>query len=73
MSPDCAGQSHDEAVAARKRQKQKLQEQAGGETAVDGTQADAQHSGGKLSERGRHGAPAAAWTAAASRSTARSN
>jgi hypothetical protein len=51
MTTDYAGKSHDEALAARKNQKQKSQEQAGGEMAVDGTQADAQHSCGELSER----------------------
>jgi hypothetical protein len=53
MTTDYAGKSHDEALAARKNQKQKSQEQAGGEMAVDGTQADAQHSCGELSERGK--------------------
>jgi hypothetical protein len=53
MTTDYAGKSHDEAFAARKKQKQKSQESAGGEMAVDGTQADAQHSCGELSERGK--------------------
>ncbi|WP_168789140.1 hypothetical protein [Paraburkholderia aromaticivorans] len=59
MTSNYAGKSHDEAVAARKKQKQRAQEQAGGEMAVDGTEADALHSSGELSERGkevwRHG------------------
>ncbi|MFB9123075.1 hypothetical protein E2553_24485 [Paraburkholderia dipogonis] len=53
MSSNHAGKSHDEAVAARKKEKQRAQEQAGGEMAVDGTEADATHSSGELSERGK--------------------
>lgn len=53
MTLDYAGKSHDEAVAARKKQKQPAQEQPGGDMAVDGTQADAEHSAGELSERGK--------------------
>ena len=34
-------------------EKQKAQEQAGGEMAIDGTEADAEHSCGELSERGK--------------------
>lgn len=41
MSSNHAGKSHDEAVAARKKEKQRAQEQAGGEMAVDGTEANA--------------------------------
>lgn len=48
-----AGKSHDERVAARKDQKQASLEQPGGEMAVDGTQADATHSSGQLSEAGK--------------------
>lgn len=48
-----AGKSQDERVAARKYHKQKSQEQAGGEMAVEGTEADAEHSCGELSERGK--------------------
>ncbi|WP_114809899.1 hypothetical protein [Paraburkholderia kururiensis] len=48
-----AGKSQDERLAARKHQKQKSQEQAGGEMAVEGTEADAEHSCGELSERGK--------------------
>jgi hypothetical protein len=48
-----AGKSQDERLAARKHQKQKSQEQAGGEMAVAGTEADAEHSAGELSERGK--------------------
>jgi hypothetical protein len=53
MSLNYAGKSHDEAVAARKKVKQKAQEQPGGEMAVEGTEADAVHSSGELSERGK--------------------
>ena len=53
MTQDYAGRSHDEAVAARKKHRQRAQEQAGGEMAVEGTEADAQHSCGELSERGK--------------------
>jgi hypothetical protein len=53
MSLDYAGKSHDEAVAARKKTKQRAQEPAGGEMAVDGVEADATHSCGELSERGK--------------------
>jgi hypothetical protein len=53
MTLDYAGKSHDEAVAARKKEKQRSQEQPGGEMAVDGTQADKTHSAGELSERGK--------------------
>lgn len=53
MTQDYAGRSHDEAMAARHKQKQKAQEQAGGEMAIDGTEADAEHSCGELSERGK--------------------
>ncbi|MFM0718664.1 hypothetical protein PQQ53_33905 [Paraburkholderia strydomiana] len=53
MSLNYAGKSHDEAVAARKKEKQRAQEQPGGEMAVDGKQADKLHSSGELSERGK--------------------
>lgn len=53
MTLDHAGKSHDEAVAARKQQKQKAQEQPGGDMAVDNTQTDATHSAGELSEKGK--------------------
>jgi hypothetical protein len=53
MTLNYAGRSHDEAVAARHKQKQKAQEQAGGEMAIEGTEADAEHSCGELSERGK--------------------
>ncbi|MGN6669458.1 MAG: hypothetical protein ACTHKH_21185 [Trinickia sp.] len=48
-----SGQSHDERVAARKQQKQRSLEQPGGEMAIPGTQADATHSSGELSEAGK--------------------
>lgn len=53
MSEDHAGKSHDEAMAARKKEKQRSLEPPGGEMAVDGTQADEAHSSGQLSERGK--------------------
>ena len=51
MTRISSGKSHDEALAARKGQRQKAQEQAGGEMAVENTQSDAEHSCGELSER----------------------
>lgn len=48
-----AGRSHDEAYAARKGKKQPAQEQAGGAMAVEGSEADDQHSSGQLSEAGK--------------------
>ncbi|PNE52933.1 hypothetical protein A8H39_30220 [Paraburkholderia fungorum] len=48
-----AGRSQDERVAARKHRKQQAQEQPGGPKAVEGTQPDATHSSGELSEEGR--------------------
>jgi hypothetical protein len=53
MNSNYAGKSHDEAVAARKKEKQRAQDQAGGDMAVDGTKADEAHSSGELSERGK--------------------
>jgi hypothetical protein len=53
MNLNYAGRSHDEAVAARHGQKQKAQEQAGGEMAIEGTESDRDHSCGELSERGK--------------------
>lgn len=53
MTLNYAGKSHDEAVAARKHKEQKAQEQAGGDMAVKGTEGDAGHSSGELSERGK--------------------
>lgn len=53
MSLNYAGKSHDEAVAARKKQKQPAQDQPGGDMAVEGTEADKVHSSGELSERGK--------------------
>lgn len=53
MSNDYAGKSHDEAVAARKKEKQPAQEQPGGDKAVEGSHADKAHSSGELSERGK--------------------
>jgi hypothetical protein len=53
MTLTYAGRSHDEAVAARKDRKQKAQEQAGGDMAVEGTEGDATHSSGELSEQGK--------------------
>ncbi|TDV39248.1 hypothetical protein C7405_101365 [Paraburkholderia caballeronis] len=53
MTQSYAGRSHDEWVAARTGQEQRAQEQAGGEMAMEGTEADAQHSCGVLSAQGR--------------------
>ncbi|WP_460909958.1 hypothetical protein [Paraburkholderia jirisanensis] len=53
MTLNYAGRSHDEAVAARQKQKQKAQEQAGGVMAIEGTEADAERSCGELSEQGK--------------------
>jgi hypothetical protein len=53
MTIDYAGKSHDEAVAARKQEKQKSQQPPGGDMAVENTQADSEHSCGELSERGK--------------------
>ncbi|WP_345815640.1 hypothetical protein AAGS40_15350 [Paraburkholderia sp. PREW-6R] len=53
MSKDYAGKSHDEAVAARNKEKQPSQQPPGGDMAVDGTQPDKEHSSGDLSERGK--------------------
>jgi hypothetical protein len=53
MTLTYAGKSHDEAVAARNHQRQKAQEQAGGDMAIEGTESDAKHSCGQLSERGK--------------------
>ncbi|MGF6575017.1 hypothetical protein ABH945_007146 [Paraburkholderia sp. GAS333] len=53
MTLNYAGRSHDEAVAARRKQKQKAQEQAGGVMAIEGSEADAEHSCGELSEQGK--------------------
>jgi hypothetical protein len=51
MTLNYAGRSHDEAVAARHKQKQKAQEQAGGVMAIEGMEADAEHSCGELSKQ----------------------
>lgn len=51
MTLNYAGRSHDEAVAVRQKQRQKAQEQAGGEMAIEGAGADAELSCGELSER----------------------
>ncbi|SKD04799.1 hypothetical protein [Paraburkholderia hospita] len=53
MTLNYAGRSHHEAMAARHHQKQKAQEQAGGEMAVEGSESDAEHSCGELSEQGK--------------------
>ncbi|CAB3772595.1 hypothetical protein LMG29542_06912 [Paraburkholderia humisilvae] len=53
MTLNYAGRSHDEAMAVRHKQKQKAQEQAGGVMAIEGTEADAGHSCGELSEQGK--------------------
>lgn len=51
--PSHAGRSQDERVAARKTGTAKALEQPGGEMAVPGTQPDATHSSGALSEAGK--------------------
>lgn len=48
-----AGRSHDERVAQRKRQKKGATEPPGGDMAVHGTEPDATHSSGELSEQGK--------------------
>lgn len=48
-----AGRSHDEAVAARRHERQRAQEQPGGGMAVEGTAADPKHSCGELSDAGK--------------------
>ncbi|GAB2896361.1 hypothetical protein GCM10027093_35050 [Paraburkholderia jirisanensis] len=48
-----SGKSHDEAVAVRKGERQKAQEQAGGNMAVEDTQSDPANSSGQLSEEGK--------------------
>ena len=53
MTNDHAGRSHDERYAARKQKKQKSQEPPGGSMAVEGTEPDATHSSGELSEEGK--------------------
>lgn len=53
MAQCYAGRSHDDAVATRVGQPQPAQEQAGGDMAIAGTEADAQHSCGELSALGK--------------------
>ena len=53
MTQCYAGRSHDDAVAARAGQRQAAQEQAGGDMAIAGTEADAQHSCGELTALGK--------------------
>jgi hypothetical protein len=48
-----AGQSHDDRVATRKQEKQRAHEPPGGSKAIEGTQPDATHSSGQLSEEGK--------------------
>ena len=48
-----AGRSHDERVAQRKRQIKGATQPPGGDTAVHGTEPDATHSSGELSEQGK--------------------
>ncbi|MBB6318885.1 MULTISPECIES: hypothetical protein [Paraburkholderia] len=50
---DYAGRSQDDRVAQRKQHKQPSQEPPGGDMAVHGTQPDATHSSGELSEQGK--------------------
>lgn len=53
MTQCYAGRSHDDAVATRAGKRQPAQEQAGGDIAIAGTEADAQHSCGELSAPGK--------------------
>ncbi|AUT75788.1 hypothetical protein WQE_37327 [Paraburkholderia hospita] len=53
MTLNYAGRSDDEAMAARHHQKQKAQEQAVGEMAMEGSESDAEHSCGEPSEQGK--------------------
>jgi hypothetical protein len=48
-----AGRSQDERVSQRKHEKQRAQEPPGGDMAVHGTEPDASHSSGELSQRGK--------------------
>ena len=48
-----AGRTQDEKYAERKGHRVAAQEQPGGDMAVEGTEADATHSSGELSERGK--------------------
>jgi hypothetical protein len=53
MTQYYAGKSHDDAVAARAGRLQRAHEPPGGKMAIEGTEADAQHSCGELTERGK--------------------
>ncbi|QBR04097.1 hypothetical protein [Paraburkholderia pallida] len=53
MTQYYAGKSHDDAVAARAGRRQRAHEQPGGSMAIEGTEADMQHSCGELTERGK--------------------
>ena len=53
MTQYYAGRSHDDAVAARAGCRQRAQEPPGGNMAIDGTEADAQHSCGELTALGK--------------------
>ncbi|SAL56834.1 hypothetical protein AWB68_02765 [Caballeronia choica] len=48
-----AGRSQEERIAQRKGKKPKADEQPGGSMAREGTQPDAEHSSGELSEEGK--------------------
>lgn len=48
-----AGRSHDEQIAIRKHEKQRVQEPPGGPMAREETEPDASHSSGDLTEQGR--------------------
>ncbi|POR50621.1 hypothetical protein B0G62_108113 [Paraburkholderia eburnea] len=53
MTQYYAGKSHDDEVAARAGRLQRAHEPPGGNMAIEGTEADAQHSCGELTERGK--------------------
>ena len=53
MKLSYAGRPHDEAVGVPHKQKQKAREQAGGEMAIAGTEADTEHSCGVPAELGK--------------------
>jgi hypothetical protein len=53
MSNDYAGRSQEERIARDEKEKQRAQEQPGGDMAKPGTEPDKDRSSGELSERGK--------------------
>jgi hypothetical protein len=53
MAQCYAGRPHDDAAAVRAGQRQRSQEQAGGDMAMEGTEADVQHSCSEPSAPGK--------------------